>query len=202
MKLHIIGDGVFGNFLREIFSPFVEFSPAADNVVLAVPIEAYEEVAAQYLGKHLINVCSVQRDSNNICLQFSDQVTGIHPLFGPRSPIENRVAVLTHRCEQTPELQALFEKLGAEVCDELPDGRSIDGELHDRMMADTHLAGLQQLATLKKIVENSAWVPKKFIPASFQRLQNFVEQSGDFSPGTLSSIQANPYAEKEYATEE
>lgn len=195
MKIKIIGDGVFGQFLKEIFTPFVEFSDEAEHVFLAVPIEAYAEVAAVNKNKHLINVCSVQHASNNICLEFSKQVTGIHPLFGPRSPKDSRVSVLTLACEKSIEIVQLFEQLGSEVCDKLPTGETIDGELHDRMMAATHLAGLRQLENLKAIVEKSSWVPKKFIPTSFQRLQNFVEQSGDFSPGTLSSIESNPFAE-------
>ena len=196
MKIKIIGDGVFGNFLKEIFTPFVEFYDDAEHVFLAVPIEAYAEVAAANKGKHLINVCSVQHASNKICLEYSESVTGIHPLFGPRSPKVSRVSLLTRNCEKSKEVIALFEELGSEVCEKLPDGQMIDGELHDRMMAATHLAGLRQLENLKEIVEKSAWVPKKFIPASFQRLQNFVEQSGDFSPGTLSSIESNPFSEK------
>jgi len=196
MQIKIIGDGIFGRFLTEIFMPFVEFSDQAEHVFLAVPLTAYTEVAPRYPGKHLINVCSVQRDANNICQEYSKQVTGIHPLFGPRSPKDNWTAVLTRSCSETHLIRELFDKVGAEVCDALPDGRLIDGELHDRMMAVTHLAGLRQLEKLKQIVDESAWVPKKFIPASFRRLQNFVEQSGDFSPGTLSSIQANPYADE------
>lgn len=195
MKIKIIGDGVFGKFLKEIFTPFVEFTDDAEHVFLAVPIEAYADVAAANKDNHLINVCSVQHASNNICLEHSKFVTGIHPLFGPRSPIDARVSLLTHKCGKSSELISLFEKLGSEVCDKLPTGEDIDGELHDRMMAATHLAGLRQLENLKAIVEKSSWVPKKFIPSSFQRLQNFVEQSGDFSPGTLSSIESNPFAE-------
>ena len=195
MKIKIIGDGVFGQFLKEILAPFVEFSNDAEHVFLAIPIEAYAEVAAANKDKHLINVCSVQHASNNICLEHSKYVTGIHPMFGPRSPEDSRVSVLTHSCSKTSEIVHLFEQLGSEVCNKLPTGEVIDGELHDRMMAVTHLAGLRQLENLKEIVEKSAWVPKKFIPTSFQRLQNFVEQSGDFSPGTLSSIESNPFAE-------
>jgi len=196
MKVKIIGNGVFGNFLKKLLSPLVSFSEDAEYVFLAVPIEAYAEVAEAHKNRHLINVCSVQHESNIICLKYSEQVTGIHPLFGPRSPKDNRVSVLTYSSSNTSVIVKLFEQLGSEVCDVLPDGRNIDGELHDRMMAATHLAGLKQLERLREIVEKSAWVPKKFIPTSFQRLQNFVEQSGDFSPGTLSSIESNPFADE------
>lgn len=195
IQINIVGQGTFGKFLGEIFKPVVEFSQDAEHVFLAVPIEAYTEVASQFTGKHLINVCSVQQESNSVCLEHSKLVTGIHPLFGPRSPKDNWSAVLTHSCPKTQTIVDLFEQVGSKVFGQLPDGRTINGELHDRMMADTHLAGLRQLENLKDIVEKAAWVPKEFIPTSFQRLQNFVEQSGDFSPGTLSSIQSNPYAD-------
>lgn len=196
LQLNIIGDGVFGNFLREIFAPHVEFSEIAENVVLAVPIGAYDEVAKEYVDKHLINVCSVQHEPNQICLQYSDKVTGIHPLFGPQSPKTNWTAVLTQRCDESQAIVDLFEKLGTDICEQLPDGSMIDGELHDRMMAVTHLAGMQQLENLRKIVERSAWVPENLVPASFRRIQNFVEQCGDFSPGTMSSIESNPFAKE------
>ena len=197
MKIRIVGDGVFGQFLSEIFSPHAEICDDANNLFLAVPGDAYEEVASNYADMHLINVCSVQQETNQACLGYSKEVTGIHPLFGPRSPVENRVALVTQRCEKSIPVIELFEQIGAEVFDSLPDGQVINGELHDRMMAATHLAGLRQLAQLKGIVEKSAWVPEKFIPTSFLRLRNFVEQSGDFSPGTLSSIKSNPFAEED-----
>lgn len=197
MKIRIVGDGVFGQFLNKIFSPHAEICDDAQHLFLAVPGDAYDEIASNHAGKHLINVCSVQQETNRTCLGHSEDVTGIHPLFGPRSPVENRVALVTQRCEKSATIIELFEKVGVEVFDSLPDGQVIDGELHDRMMAATHLAGLRQLAELKGIVEKSAWVPEQFIPTSFLRLRNFVEQSGDFSPGTLSSIKSNPYAEED-----
>ncbi|NJP03862.1 hypothetical protein HC823_01125, partial [Candidatus Gracilibacteria bacterium] len=105
----------------------------------------------------------------------------------------NRTAVLTHECADTPELLELFEKVGTEVYANLPDGTHINGDLHDKMMAATHLAGLQAAEQLKSVVENAEWVPEKFVPTSFRRIRDFVDQCGDFSPGTLSSMKANPY---------
>lgn len=197
MNITIIGDGVFGTFLKELLGPLVTITDGAENVILAVPIEAYDEVAVQHAGKHLINVCSVQRDSNATCLKYSDEVTGIHPLFGPQSPLENRTAIVTHTCAHTEPLTELFIKANTEICTALPDGRIIDGALHDQMMAVTHLAGLQLLDQLKEVAEDAAWVPEKFIPTSFKRILNFVKQCRDFSPGTLSSIQSNPFKKQD-----
>ncbi len=193
MKIEIIGSGIFGDFLKDLLTPHATLRSGADDVILAVPLEAYEQVASQNAGKHLINVCSVQRDSNAICLRHSANVTGIHPLFGPRSVESSKVSVLTHKCPRTESITALFEKVGVEICTELPDGRIIDGDLHDRMMAATHLAGMRIAEDMKDIVDAAAWVPDKFIPPSFQRIRDFMVQCQDFSPGTASSIRANPF---------
>ncbi len=193
MNIEIVGYGVFGKFLTELFTPHASIHKGAEDVILAVPIEAYEQVASQYAGKHLVNVCSVQRDSNAICLRHTENVTGIHPLFGPRSLESNKVSVLTQSCSRTGLITGLFQKVGVEICTTLPDGRIIDGELHDRMMAVTHFAGMRIAENLKDIVDAAEWVPSKFAPPSFQRIRDFVVQCQDFSPGTASSIKANPF---------
>jgi prephenate dehydrogenase len=193
MKIEIIGGGIFGKFLKELLTPHAEIHRGADDVILAVPLQAYEQVASQNAGKHLVNVCSVQRDSNAICLRHTENVTGIHPLFGPRSLESNKVSVLTQRCSRTELITELFQKVGVEICTTLPDGRIIDGELHDRMMAATHFAGMHIAENLKDIVDAAAWVPDKFVPPSFQRIRDFVVQCQDFSPETASSIKANPF---------
>ena len=193
MKIEIIGSGVFGEFLKQLFTPHATIHRSADDVILAVPLEAYEQVASQNAGKHLVNVCSVQRDSNAICLRHTENVTGIHPLFGPRSMESNKVSILTQTCSRTELITELFQKVGVEICTTLPDGRIIDGELHDRMMAATHFAGMQIAENLRDIVDAAAWVPDKFVPPSFQRIRDFVVQCQDFSPGTASSIKANPF---------
>ena len=56
MKIEIIGCGIFGNFLKEFLAPHATLHRGADDVILAVPLEAYEQVASQNAGKHLINV--------------------------------------------------------------------------------------------------------------------------------------------------
>ncbi len=193
MKIEIIGCGVFGKLLKALFAPHATINRSADDVILAVPLEAYEQVASQNAGRHLVNVCSVQRDSNAICLRHTENVTGIHPLFGPRSVESDKVSILTQTCSRTELITELFQKVGVEICTALPDGRIIDGELHDRMMAATHFAGMQVAENLKDIVDAAAWVPDKFVPPSFHRIRDFVVQCQDFSPGTASSIKANPF---------
>ncbi|MCF7905646.1 hypothetical protein K9L63_00425 [Candidatus Gracilibacteria bacterium] len=191
--IHIVGQGLFGTFLQELLAPYVHFSEDADIVFLAVPFSAYDEVATQNAGKHLVNICSVQKDTHEVCACHSDKVTSIHPLFGPKSPEEGRTALLTQACVDTKIILDLFRQLSCEIVTHLPNGRAIDGEVHDRIMAKTHLAGVLAAEMLKPLVAQADWVPDNCIPASFLRLRQFVQQMGDISPGTLSSIKANPF---------
>ncbi len=194
MELQIIGNGVFGKFLATLLAPYASIQQEADNIILAIPLEAYGQEASTHIGKHLINVCSVQYESNIICSRYTKNVTGIHPLFGPQSSKLKKKAVLTNTCSKTSLIIELFKKVEIEIISELPDGQIIDGELHDKIMAVTHLAGLQVAEELKRIVSNASWVPENLIPPSFQKIRDFVEQCQDFSLGTISSIKANPFA--------
>ncbi len=96
MEIQIEGDGAFGSFLRREL-PFhgFQFKTAAQSVIMAVPLHAYQEVAARNQGKHLINVCSVQEPSTRILLRHTDKVTSLHPLFGARTPVDKRNSMLT-----------------------------------------------------------------------------------------------------------
>ena len=195
-SVHIVGNGLFGTFLGGLFQQYgIEQDTNSDHVILAVPFDAYEEVSAQYKGKHLINVCSVQELSNNICIQNSDRVTGIHPMFGPRSPKEGRSVLLTHVCKDSEIILDVFRACECEIIKELPDGRAIDGMLHDQMMALTHGATVILADQLKPVVENANWIPENCLPASFKQVRNVVNQLGDMSEGTASSIKANRYLE-------
>jgi hypothetical protein len=99
MKLTIIGDGVFGTFLKELLKDKFELQCfggdelTAESVILAVPISAYKQIAAQLYDKHLINVCSVQSPSTEILLHEAERVTSIHPLFGPRTAADKRNSI-------------------------------------------------------------------------------------------------------------
>ena len=100
MKIGIIGKGSFGTFLETILEPHFEIADDADSVILAVPVSAYETVAAENRDKHLINVCSVQQPSTEHLLRFTDAITCIHPLFGSRTPVEGRNAIVTRRMDE------------------------------------------------------------------------------------------------------
>jgi prephenate dehydrogenase len=190
VEINIVGKGVFGKFLEECFRGHATFSETADTVILAVPVSAYEAVAEKYAGKHLVNVCSVQRKTNEACLKHSKYVTGIHPMFGAKSPKEGRTCIVTHTCEKSGEIIRLFEKVGAEIVTQIGD-KKIDGKIHDDMMRRTHMPVLAfgELAAL--IVEQAAGIPDNCLPTSFKRLQALAEQMKDMSPGTVESIRSN-----------
>lgn len=190
MKITIIGDGVFGRFLREELSPHAQIVPDAETVIIAVPVSAYAAVAAEHKGKHLVNVCSVQDAPNRDCLKHSGHVTGIHPMFGPQSPMTNRTCIVTQQCAQSAAVFDLFRKIGAEIVTHKGD-LEITGALHDDMMRKTHLPVLMfgELAAL--IVEQAADVPDNCLPTSFKRLKALAEQMKDMSPGTVESIRSN-----------
>lgn len=190
MKITIIGEGVFGRFLREELSRHVQIVPDAETVVIAVPVSAYDAVAAAHAGKHLVNVCSVQDAPNRDCLKHSDKVTGIHPMFGPQSPVTDRTCIVTLQCAESAAVFDLFQKIGAEIVTH-KGGAEITGALHDDMMRKTHLPVLMfgELAAL--IVEQAADVPDNCLPTSFKRLKALAEQMKDMSPGTVESIRSN-----------
>jgi prephenate dehydrogenase len=190
MKIAIIGQGVFGSFLQAELGKHAQIVDDADVILMAVPFSAYEAVAAQYAGKHLVNVCSVQGRTNDACLKHSKKVTGIHPMFGPRSPVTDRTCIVTHQCDASAEIFDLFKKIGSEIVTHNK-GSLITGKQHDEMMRKTHLPVLMfgELAAL--IVEQAKDVPDNCLPTSFKRLKALAEQMKDMSPGTVESIRSN-----------
>lgn len=190
MKISIVGQGVFGTFLMQELAPHAEIAEDADIVIIAVPISAFDAVARKHAGKHLVNVCSVQDRPTQACLKHSGRVTGIHPMFGPQSPVTNRSCIVTHQCAESAAICDLFRKIGCEIVTEA-NGQKITGKIHDEMMRKTHLPVLMfgELAAL--IVEQAKDVPDNCLPTSFKRLKALAEQMKDMSPGTVESIRSN-----------
>ena len=108
MKINIIGDGSFGTFLHGLLSPLFEIEDAAESVILAVPISAYESLAAANSDKHIINVCSVQLPSTELILKHTGNVTCIHPLFGSRTPEDKRNAIVSRTIAGTTDSDGRF----------------------------------------------------------------------------------------------
>lgn len=190
MNITIIGDGVFGSFLKKELHDHATITDDADIVIMAVPVSAVGDVAAAHKGRHLVNVCSVQQKPTDAALRHSDRVTAIHPMFGPNSPVAGRTCIVTHQCAESAEVLALFAKICGEVVT-THNGAPFTGALHDEMMRKTHLPVLMfgELAAL--IVEQARDVPDNCLPTSFKRLKALAEQMKDMSPGTVESIRSN-----------
>jgi prephenate dehydrogenase len=202
MKLKIIGDGAFGSFMKELLAPHFELSNDADSVMLAVPISAYDSVASANYGKHLINVCSVQKPSTDICLRYSERVTSIHPLFGRRTPEGKRNSILTYKFTadndtwlSQAETEFNFLNLFVKVSSILQANgtKKFTPESHDILMAKTHVAALMGAQQLKVWTERAKDIPDELIPNSFRLMREFVKTLEDMPQGTVESIMANPY---------
>jgi prephenate dehydrogenase len=207
-KLHIVGDGAFGSFLKELLAPHYEFSPDATSVLLAVPISAYESVASLHKDKHLINVCSVQKPTTDICLKHSELVTSIHPLFGRRTPADKRNTIVTYSYQlsnnqddswwyddNNPEncFMRGIRKVSTVFANDT-EGLKFTPESHDILMAKTHLAAVMGAQQLKVFVDRAKDLPDFLLPNSFRLMREFVKTLEDMPAGTIESIMANPYA--------
>lgn len=198
MKIKVIGDGVFGTFLKELLpTAGFKLSDVAESIVLAVPLSAYLEVAQANQKKHLINVCSVQEPSTDICLKYTERVTSIHPLFGKNTPSEKRFSILCY-IHETPNFSehdafyCLFKKIST-VTEKDPDNRFITPERHDMLMAKTHVRAISAAMDWKKVVDDASDIPDHLLPNSFRLLKQFVATVDDMPKGTVDSVMANPY---------
>ncbi len=188
-------NGVFGRFLLELLAPVTNITRDADTVLLCVPLDAYEEVARQHRGKHLVNVCSTQFQSMAHCLRFSDDVTGLHPLFGPNSPEHDRTAILTRECNYSWPIIKCFAELGVEIISEHK-GDRLTAELHDEIMYLTHFKGVQFIKQAKSLIDDASWIPENLMPTSFKKIKQLYETMTDMPEGTISSIEANKFKEE------
>ena len=209
MKLTIIGDGVFGTFLKEILKDKFELTPweggkTADSIILAVPLSAYAGIAAQcFNDHHLINVCSVQKPSTDILLGFADRVTSLHPLFGRRTPSDKRNSILTYSYNTCNDTWLSEDKVESEFLDIWSsvstiisvdvDGKKFTPESHDILMAKTHVAAVLAAKQLKVFTDRVKDIPDTMIPNSFRMMREFVKTLDDMPPGTIESILSNPY---------
>jgi len=199
MKIGIIGKGSFGTFLETILEPHFDLNDDADSLILAVPISAYEIVGAENKDKHLVNVCSVQQPSTEHLLRYTDAITGIHPLFGSRTPVEGRNAIVTRRLPKDSKFALSerefldgFARVSALMYKD-PKGEDFTPDSHDRLMARTHVAAVLAAKQMKVFVDRADDIPDELIPNSFRLMRDFVRTLDDMPQGTIESIMANPY---------
>jgi prephenate dehydrogenase len=183
IDVNVIGDGSFGGFLKRQFKG--RLNEHSDNVILAIPFDAYDEVANLHKGKHLINVCSVQTKANRILETHSNRVTGIHPLFGAQSfGIVNHTCVVTkHTGIHSELISELFEMIGCVIV-------SQHEEEHDILMAKVHLPMIELSETMGKLIDVVKDVDENLFPPSFKAMIKFHKEIS-FTEGTKSSIKSN-----------
>ncbi|HKX83761.1 MAG TPA: hypothetical protein VJL58_06065 [Pyrinomonadaceae bacterium] len=199
MKIHIIGDGAFGTFLKQLLAPHFEVVADAKSVILAVPISAYETLASDHRDKHLINVCSVQKPSTDHLQRYTDNVTSIHPLFGERTPADKRNAIVTRTLKETSPFAGAendflegFAKVSRLIYKDHT-GSAFTPDSHDQLMAKTHVAAVLAAKQMKVFVDRANDIPDELLPNSFRLMRDFVRTLDDMPPGTIESIMANPY---------
>ena len=203
MKINIIGNGSFGTFLRELLAAHFRVTEDAETIILAVPISAYGDVAAANKGKHLINVCSVQQPSMEMILSHSEMVTGVHPLFGRKTPTEHRNSIITRRRNSQNDASPHFAHKEADFFDRFSKvskliytdaaGIPFTPETHDRLMAKTHVAAVLAARQIKVFIDGARDIPDDLVPNSFRLMREFVKTLDDMPRGTIESILANPY---------
>jgi prephenate dehydrogenase len=201
MKIQIVGEGSFGSFLREVMAKDFEIVDDAPSVILAVPISAYNELGKKYSHKHLINVCSVQKPSTDILLKYTERVTGLHPLFGRRTPADKRHSILSHSCimendtwySEYPERDFLLNFKKISTIQSNYRGELFTPELHDQLMAKTHVAAVMAAKQAQVYIDRAKDIPDELVPNSFRLLRDFVKTLDDMPKGTIESIMANPY---------
>lgn len=193
-KVKVIGNGVFGSFFKTLIIQHCKevelVDKDADTYILAIPSDAFNEVTKELKGKHVVNVCSVQEETNKICRDNGCYLTGIHPLFGPRSPEIDRRFVITYESNNTLEYYFLNKLIRV-----IPNRSLIykTAFIHDSIMAKTHLRYVQIMEIIKPLLDPLTSLELEIAPNSYLQLMKLVDSLGDMPEGTLSSIKSNLY---------
>lgn len=156
VTIGIIGQGSFGKFLYEKLvgagvevavcsnskdAPSMRKVSSCDYLVLAVPLEAYEEVLGDYknlgvTGTVLIDVCSVKTTAIDKIHQLlpNRPMVATHPLFGPESAAESMKGHTLVMCPESSDpfhyqkISMFMQLLGLRVI-------RMSAENHDKEMA-------------------------------------------------------------------
>jgi prephenate dehydrogenase len=155
-SLGIIGQGEFGAYAARILKDTFEILTysrgdrdeqlakvtAADYVMLAVPVDAYDELLPKikpHLGAHsvIVDVCSVKQEPLAKLGKYLPQqaVLATHPLFGPQTAPDSVSGHTILVCPQPGQAdlyapaEKLFHRLGLEVT-------SMSAADHDILMAE------------------------------------------------------------------
>jgi prephenate dehydrogenase len=175
---------------------FVDAVKKADNVIICVSIDAFEEVVKKIgpsvrEGQTIVDICSIKEQPVNIMHKYLGKalVLGTHPVFGPGSPsVKNKAYILTptNAQEETfaEKYRKWLEKVGARVFIMSP-------KKHDELMSVVlgfpHFLGLVACDTLLEQVNYSE--TKKVAGTTYRMLFILAEATAMENPELFSSLQ-------------
>jgi prephenate dehydrogenase len=175
---------------------FVDAVKEADNVVICVSIDAFEEVVKKIAPsvreeQTVVDICSVKEQPVKIMHQHIKKglILGTHPVFGPGSPsVKHKAYILTptNAREQAfaDKYKGWLEKVGARVFIMSP-------KKHDALMSIVlglpHFVGLVACDTL---LEQPVFLEtKKVAGTTYQMLFTLAEATALENPELFSSLQ-------------
>jgi prephenate dehydrogenase len=175
---------------------FVGAVKKADNVIICVSIESFEEVVKKIApsvreGQTVVDICSIKEQPVRIMHQYLRKalVLGTHPVFGPGSrSIKNKAYILTPTNAEEEEFAGKYkkwlEKVGARVFTMSP--RKHD-ELMSVVLGFPHFLGLVACDTL---LEQICYPEsKKVAGTTYQMLFTLAEATAMENPELFSSLQ-------------
>jgi prephenate dehydrogenase len=175
---------------------FLDAVKEADNVIICVSIDAFEEIVKKIgpsvrEGQTIVDICSIKEQPVNIMHKYLGKalVLGTHPVFGPGSPsIKNKAYILTPTNAQeeafAEKYRKWLEKVGARVFIMSP-------KKHDKLMSVVlgfpHFLGLVACDTLLEQVNYSE--TKKVAGTTYRMLFILAEATAMENPELFSSLQ-------------
>jgi prephenate dehydrogenase len=175
---------------------FVDAVKKADNVMICVSINAFEEVVKKIAPsvreeQTVVDICSIKEQPVAIMHQHIKKglILGTHPVFGPGSPsVKHKAYILTptNAREQSfaEKYKGWLEKVGARVFMMSP--RKHD-ELMSIVLGLPHFVGL---VACDALLEQSDFVEtKKVAGTTYQMLFTLAEATALENPELFSSLQ-------------
>jgi len=175
---------------------FVDAVKEADNIIICVSIDAFEEVVKKIApsvreGQTVVDICSIKEQPVAIMHQHIKKglVLGTHPVFGPGSPsVKHKAYILTptNAREQAfaEKYKGWLEKVGARVFVMSP-------KKHDELMSIVlglpHFVGLVACDTL--LEQPDFLETKKVAGTTYQMLFTLAEATALENPELFASLQ-------------
>jgi prephenate dehydrogenase len=175
---------------------FVDAVKKADNVIICVSIDAFEEVVKKIApivreGQTVVDICSIKEQPVKIMHQYLGKalVLGTHPVFGPGSRgVKNKAYILTPTNAKEEEFAGKYkkwlEKVGARVFIMSP-------KKHDELMSIVlgfpHFLGLVACDTLLEQADYPK--TKKVAGTTYQMLFTLAEATAMENPELFARLQ-------------